>query len=239
MGDIDPRTIERRDVIRLRDANAETVRFANYCVQIMKILMEFAIDIGWLKNTQPNPAKGVSELKSKGKPRQPWPADMIAAYRETATDRALLVFELLLGTGQRIGDVLEMKWSDIEGDEIRVVQNKTGKELWIPLTPRLRALLGQTQRRSVFILTNLNATGPWSYRGASQAVRKVRETIGAEEYDIHTLRHTAASELFEAGCDDDLVKAITGHESTASVIRYGAAARQRTRAREAQKRRKD
>ena len=39
---------------------------------------------------------------------------MIDAAREKAEPRTRLLFELLLGTGQRIGDVLKMKWSDCE-----------------------------------------------------------------------------------------------------------------------------
>jgi len=49
--------------------------------------------------------------------------------------RALLIFELCLGTGQRIGDVRKMRWSDIEEGGINVRQGKTGKDLWIPFTP--------------------------------------------------------------------------------------------------------
>ena len=52
-----------------------------------------------------NPAKGVQLLKSKAKPREAWPAELIQKFRETATRRELLLFELCVGTGQRIGDV--------------------------------------------------------------------------------------------------------------------------------------
>jgi integrase len=76
-----------------------------------------------------------------------------------------------------------------------------------------------------------------SYRAASDAVMKVRKKIGAEAYDIHALRHTAAHELAEAGCTDAEIMAITGHKSEASVRRYSAASAQRRRALEAQKKR--
>ncbi len=114
--------MQRKDVIRARDANADTVRFANYIVQVVRILFEHAIDLGWRED---NPAKGVSLLKSDADPREPWPHDMIVSFRKAATGRPLLIFELCLGTGQRIGDVLKMRWSDIDGDGINVVQNKT------------------------------------------------------------------------------------------------------------------
>src|SRR5690606_26809701 len=128
---------------RARDANAGTVRFANYIVQVLRILFEHAHDIGWVSE---NPVKKVALLKSTAAPREAWPVDMIDAFRATARGHTLLIFELCLGTGQRIGDVLKMRWSDIAGDGIHVTQAKTGAKLWVPFTPKLRAVLADTPR---------------------------------------------------------------------------------------------
>lgn len=230
LGELEPHRIERRHVIAWRNAwaDAETPHRANYRLRVLKILLEFAIDMGLLP-TGGNTAKGVEELRYEKRERQPWPIDLITAYRATATGRELLLFEMCLGTGQRIGDVLKMQWGDLDGDGIKVRQGKTGKRLWLPLTRPLLAALDATQRRSVFILTNYRATGPWSYRGASQAVRAIREQIGALDYDIHSLRYSAASELALAGADDETIAAITG-QSLAMVAHYTATVRQKVRA---------
>jgi integrase len=111
--------------------------------------------------------------------------------------------ELCIGTGQRIGDVLEMRWSDIQDGGFAIRQNKTSKELWIPILPELQAALDVASRHSVFLLTNERGTNRWSYRGASQAVRLVRDRINALDYDIHSWRYNAACELVEAGCGDE------------------------------------
>ncbi|RBO52636.1 integrase [Rhodovulum sp. BSW8] len=232
-GALDPVKAQRKHFIALRDANADAARFANYVVQVSRILMEHAIDIGMVSE---NPAKGIKQVKGETIDRRPWPADLVKAYRDAAEGRALLVFELCLGTGQRIGDVLKMRWGDLENGGINVRQNKTGKTLWVPLTKTLRVTLEAADRRSVFILTNERATGPWSYRGAAQAVRKVREKIGAEAYDIHALRYTAASELCSLGLTDEEIASVTG-QSMAMVAHYTAHVRQKVRALKAQERR--
>lgn len=230
LGKVEPRNIERRHVIAWRDAwaDSETPHRANYRLRVLRLLLEYAIDMGLLP-VNGNPARGVSECRYEKQEREPWPADKIEAYRAAATGRELLLFELCLGTGQRIGDVLKMKWGDIDGDGIRVRQNKTGKKLWVPFTAPLRKALEGTPRRSVFILTNHRATGPWSYRGAAQAVRAIREQIGALDYDIHSLRYSAASELALAGADDETIAAVTG-QSLAMVAHYTATVRQKVRA---------
>lgn len=230
LGTLPAHRMQRKDVVRLRDSNATSVRFANYCIQVLKVLFEPARDEGWRED---NPAHGVPLLKSRAEPRQPWPQDMIDAYRQAADGRALLIFELCLGTGQRIGDVLRMRWDHLEDGGIHVRQGKTRKPLWVPLTARLASLLSDTPRDGLTIVTG-RAGRPLSYRQAAHAAMQVRKQIGAEAYDLHGLRHAAAAELAALGCSDELIQAVTGHTSRAMVAHYAGAARQKARAKEAQ-----
>lgn len=235
MAEANPAAMKRKDVIRLRDSNAEKPYFANYSLRVLRIIMEHCVDLGWRET---NPARGVQEIKTEKQAREPWPRELLEAYRATCPieSRERLVMELCIGTGQRIGDVLEMRWSDIQDGAFVVHQNKTGKELWVPIPPELQEALEAAGRHSVFILTNERGTNRWSYRGASQAVRKVRGRIGALSYDIHSWRYNAACELVEAGCSDDLVAAVTG-QSPAMVLHYTKKIRQKFRAIQAQQKR--
>jgi len=47
---------------------------------------------------------------------------------------------------------------------------------------------------------------------------------------FHGLRHTAATMLADAGCDDRDIMSITGHKTAAMVAKYTAKADQRQRA---------
>lgn len=51
-------------------------------------------------------------------------------------------------------------------------------------------------------------------------------------------RHGAASELAAVGCSDEVIQAVTGHQTRAMVAQYAGAARQRVRAIEGQEKRK-
>ena len=57
----------RKDVIAAMKANEYRVRFANYIQQVLSVLFEHAIDLGWV---QQNPAKGVRKLKTLASKRQ-------------------------------------------------------------------------------------------------------------------------------------------------------------------------
>lgn len=222
--------MQRKDVIRAQTTNAATLRFANYIVQVLRVLFEHAIDLGWRAD---NPAKGISLLKSEGESREPWPRDKIAAFRKVAPQRARLIFELCLGTGQRIGDVLRMRWSDIDDGGIAVAQRKTGVKLWVPFTRELADVLAKTPRVGVTVCA-WGRGKPTSYRGAADLIMAVRKDIGAKAWDIHSLRYSAAAELAALGCSDELIQSVTGHSTTAMVVKYAGPERQKARAKEAQ-----
>lgn len=235
LGHLSAERMQRKDVIRAQTVNKAATRFANYIVQVLRVMFEHAIDQGWRPE---NPAKGVRLLKSGRPPRLPWPADKIAAFREAAPigTRPRLIFELLLGTGQRIGDVLKMRWNDLDSGGVHVRQGKTGAALWIPLTSGLQEALGATPKVGLTICAQANGR-PTSYDGAHALLMGIRKAVGAEAHDMHALRHTAAHELAAAGCSDEIIQAVTGHSSLSMVAHYAGSARQRSRAKEAQSRR--
>lgn len=234
LGHLEPRMIERHHVIKWLHAwGAETTPHrANYRKTVLALVLEHAKDMGLLTKRDENPCRGVPALKYDRQDRLPWPASCVADFR-SAYDydtRERLCFELLLGTGQRIGDVLQMQWGHIKESGIYVRQNKTGKQLWVPFTQYLSAALDATPRASLFILakdmSKTKTPGPWAYRSASQAMRKARIAIGAADYDLHGLRYTAAAELMAAGCDQETIAAVTG-QSEAMVKHYTRATRQK------------
>lgn len=233
MGNVDPGTLRRVHVNQMRDELSDTPTDANRKVGALSTLLEHAIDKGWLSK---NEAKGVERLKGKRPDREPWPEDKIEKFRQHADARTLLIFELLLGTGQRIGDVLAMKWADIEDGGIRVKQEKTKAALWVPFTPTLSALLEATPRLGDFIVSQDNGK-PMSYQLAHRDIMRVRKhkEVRAEGWDIHSLRHSAASEIASIpGMTFEHVRAITGHTSEQMAKLYSGKAHQKARAREVQ-----
>jgi len=232
LGHLAPKSIQRRHVIAWQDAwAAKSPHEANYRLRVLRLLMERAIDYGLLP-TGGNPCKGVAEVKYEKRDRQPWPETKVAAFRKAYAygTRERTVFEMCLGSGQRIGDVLRMQWQAIEAGGITLRQGKTGKRLWVPLTGHLRAALDAWPRTDMRIL-------PLTYFQAAHAMLDARKAIGAEGYDLHGLRYTAAAELLLAGCDDETIAAVTG-QSEAMVKHYTRHVRQRSRAEKAQDMRK-
>lgn len=137
-----------------------------------------------------------------------WPDPALEAGLQSPHKRTRLAINLLYFTGQRIGDVMKMRWSDIRGDRVHVIQEKTDKRLWIPLASELRAELAATPKRGLTIITNEDG-GPMT----DQVIRRELKAHGAAmgfEVVPHGLRKNAVIGLLHAGCTIAEVAAITG-----------------------------
>jgi len=145
-------------------------------------------------------------------------------------DRALL--ELLYATGLRVAEAVSLDWRDLDlkGRTLRVV-GKGDKERMVPFgKPALAALrawrerwegvrkVGDGDDDPVF----LNARGGrLTDRSARRVVdRWVEATALARGVHPHTLRHTFATHLLEAGADLRAIQELLGHASLATTQRY-------------------
>ena len=230
-GSVDVRTFRRRHVFEMRNALADKPTTANRRIGLLSALLKWGVNADFCPT---NVAAEIPMLKASGRVRGPWPQDMVEAFRARATGRTGLLFDLLTETGQRINDVLSMRWSDLDGDGISVTQGKTKSAVYIPMTARLRQALADAPRKGLFIIAQDNGLRV-SYPLAWRDVMAIRREIGAEAYDIHALRHYAASQIASLpGMTADHVRAITGHSAVGMVRLYSGKAMQKARATEAQ-----
>ena len=230
-GHVDPATLRTSHIYEMRDALRETPTDANRKIGALSTLLSHAVRMGWMDR---NPALGVANLKGKRPPREPWPEAMIEDFRKAAGPLPRLIFEMLLGTGQRIGDVLKMRWDEIEDGGIWIRQQKTDTGIFVPFTDDLATILDATTRLGQTIIAQPNGK-PASYSYAHKLIWEVREDIGAQAWDNHCLRHSAAAEILSLpGMTVEHVMAITGHTSKEMAIHYSRKADMRAKAKEAQ-----
>ena len=223
---LDLRKADVREMLRaFQDRPAE----GNRHLAVLRLLLEFGCDE---EIVEFNVARKVKELPKIRPPRKPWPESMIQKFRDEADISSRVLFELLLGTGQRVSDVINMKWVDIAGGSIRVCQGKTGADLLIPLTENLLEVLKIAPRTSNYIVAGVKGR-QLTYSGAHFRLYQVREKIGALAHDNHALRHTTASRLATIGLSDEDIMAVTGHGSARMARLYCGEAAQVHRARRA------
>jgi enterobacteria phage integrase len=130
-------------------------------------------------------------------------------------------------TGQRCSDLARMTRAHRKDCFIRVVQQKTGVELWILELQALAAELALNNDHLSLLATSngaafsADALGHW-FADAIEAAGLPEDCV------LHGLRKTAARMLAEAGCTVHEIMSITGHKSIVEVERYTREVSQKT-----------
>lgn len=163
------------------------------------------------------------------------------AERRATTDggfraaRDLAMLELFYATGMRLSELAGLSEPDLDlvSDQVKV-RGKGRKERIVPLgshaTRALRAYFGERDRllasrapsaggrRAVF----LNARGGrLSPRGVQLVVRGLLDTLPrGRDLHVHSLRHSFASHLLDAGADLRAVQELLGHASLSTTQVY-------------------
>lgn len=105
----------------------------------------------------PNPCAGIKGYKEAG--RDIYVGDDV--YRtvwDAAEERLRDAMDLAYLTGQRPADVLKMTRKDIDGEVLKVAQNKTGKRLRVSVEGELQSVIGRINARKVAGITLVNMT---------------------------------------------------------------------------------
>jgi integrase len=170
---------------------------------------------------------GCEHVKSDGA-REPWSDGEVALAEQHARPDLARTVTLAANTGQRIGDLVAMRWSafrSYRGHEgVDIVQQKTGLKLWVPLTSELQSALATWPRESVFVIPT-QFGGPRSRQSLSTAWARHRACNPAlapleeRKLSLHGLRATAVVRLRRAGVSAPLIADTVGM-STEMVTRY-------------------
>jgi integrase/recombinase XerD len=145
-------------------------------------------------------------------------------------DRAIL--EALYGAGLRISELVNLDLDDVDldGGSVLVRGGKGGKSRRVPLGRAARAAIGAyvTSLRPSLLRGGgggalfLNARGGrLSRQGCWKILRRYAEAAGLEDrVSPHTLRHSFATHMLDAGADIRVVQELLGHASLATTQVY-------------------
>ena len=226
-------TITRPMVIRFADGLQSRPGRGKMAMVVMSNVFRYCYDRGIVTH---NPAERIKFRKSE--PIKRWEESEIALFLDKAPPTMRSAMLLALYTGQRVSDLVRIKWSDYDGQFIHLKQKKTGKELTIPVHPKLKEDLEfrhsadkAGKKWKPFIVSNAHGN-PWTSESLRIAFSRCARSLGINK-SIHGVRKATASMLAEKGCTPHQIKAITGHMTLKEVERYTLEVRQKDLAVEA------
>jgi len=137
-----------------------------------------------------------------------------------------LILQTTYACGLRASEVLGLRVSDIDSSRMLlwVRQGKGNKDRGVPLSPALLEALRahwQRLRPTTWLFPGQTPTGQRSL-GALQRVcrRAVRAAGFTKKVSLHTLRHSYATHLLEAGVDLVTIQRLLGHRDLQTTARY-------------------
>jgi integrase len=217
--------ITRRDIEAYARGRAARVKGAtvNRELALLRHLLNLAIEKGY---TDHNPAKGFKMF-----PEAPWrhkyffSESEIEALMNASVPHLRPILAVAFGTGLRKGDILGLRWRDVDMDRgiILIKMEKTGEPIEIPLIPMIRDLLQQMKARaslSSFVFSLGTAgQGIGDVKTAFRAALR-RSGLAEKGYRFHDIRRTFARMLYNQGVILTKIQRLLGHKSVLTTERY-------------------
>jgi len=146
---------------------------------------------------------------------------LLEACKRASWEKLYLLVLMGLSTGARRGELLGLKWSDIDFNKrtASLPTTKNGKPRLLPLTRIVIQELMQFRENSdtlIFHNTQDKMTEYWF----EKQWQKAKKAAGIDTLRFHDLRHTAASNLAHAGRSLFEIGTLLGHSSPQMTQRY-------------------
>ena len=187
----------------------------------LSALFKFAMDEEYINV---NPVKGIPALPENND-RIRWLSDdeknrLMMACKESNWSLLYLLVFLAISTGARRGELLGLKWEDINFKARTVMlpdtKNKSPRMLTFPY-PAIQVLMKHRKMEGLIFESNMKPGQAMEFR---KHWLKALNTAKIEDFRFHDLRHTVASYLVMNGATLYEVGEVLGHRNLETTKRY-------------------
>ena len=190
----------------------------NRALAVLKSMFNKAI--AWGK-ADSNPFKAVKLFKENNQRLRFLEREEIPKLLVNCCSHLKPIVILALNTGMRKGEILGLKWHDIDfkRDTIHLHDTKSGEGRDVPLNAAAKSALIAVPKHpaSPYIFTDNNGDNYGDIKKSFLTAVKKSDIIN---FHFHDLRHTFASQLVMAGVDLNTVRELLGHKSIEMTLRY-------------------
>ena len=184
-----------------------------------------------------NPTQGCALPKVEHKEMKTLTADQLSAFFQEAKDSGVYeLYYLDLATGLRRGELLGLKWTDVDLDRgilkiQRAISRQNGKVVEAPLKTKnaYRTLPLSADAISVLKMQKCKvgnsewvfpspAGGPMSPDSVLHMLQRVLKRAGLPRIRFHDLRHTFATHALTSGVDAKTLSGILGHTNASFTL---------------------
>ena len=215
--EFEPQEVTQGDVNRMMRDFAATPNMGNRCLSLLRNVFQYALDVNLVTS---NPCVGVKRNKERKRDRL-ITFDELAFIYQASGPRLRVIIDLLLRTGQRVGDVLAIRRADLLPEGIQFRQQKTGSKVVVAWNNELREVVERAKKlhsniRALTLLHNRKGKTP-DYRTVRQQWDRACELAKVENAHLHDLRAMSATWAKREGKNPT---ALLGHSNVIQTDRY-------------------
>ena len=213
LSQITPLMIEQYKAKRKGEVAPATVNREVACFKHM-----FTKAVEWGDATE-NPAGKVKLLRENNQRLRYLTRSEMTRLVDAASAHLKPIVITALNTGMRKGEILKLKWEDVDFRQRVIIVKDTKNGQWreIPINGTLGGTLKGIRSLGPYVFCTEQGKAFGNVRKSFHTALKV---AGIEDFRFHDLRHTFGSQLVMAGVDLATVKELLGHKSLDMTMRY-------------------
>jgi len=195
--------------------------YVNQAINVIKIYLKL---IGSLE--QGDLIEIVRPKKEKHLPKVMSQKEVKGIFQVTHNRKHKTALMMAYSCGLRVSETANLKLSDIDFDRkvVYVKQGKGRKDRVTTLSSKMEDQLGQYYREyrpDIWLFENQMHNGPISSRSLQIVFKdSVRKTEMTKDVSFHSLRHSFATHLLEAGVDIRYIQELLGHANIKTTEIY-------------------
>ena len=247
LGKLGPEHVQKAWNDMLREGKSPSL--VEHCHMRLSKALNDAMDTTWGQLIYRNPCQAVSPPRGGAKEIHPPDAAGIHGLLEAARDTEYYeALHTAFHTGLRRGELLALKWGDVDLDMATVSVNRSvyrakgGQSIYqdpktakgrrlVALTPSsallLRALWQRQEVDGILQGYAVNGDSPvFRYRdgspilpaGFTHAFKKIARRVGLEGYRLHDTRHAHATMMLRQGVHPKIVQERLGHAKVGTTL---------------------
>jgi len=168
-----------------------------------------------------NPVKGFEFFREEKRDAHILDLDELRRLLDAAGERLRRIILLAWGTGMRRGEILGLRWADIdfERGSIFLKKTKSGKPRRIPLDPVVAGVLQEIERTSEYVFLNSKTGGPVKDIKTAWIRTRAKAKL-PKTFRFHDLRHNFGTLLSERGVALPTIMEMLGHRQISTTMRY-------------------
>ena len=154
--------------------------------------------------------------------------EVLRMYQATSNIKHKAMILTLYSTGMRVSELIHLKVTNIDRERmlIHIEEAKNQKDRYVPLSEKLLEILrrywiAKKPKSRIWMFPGRGGNAPLARTSVAKMIQSVRIKAGiSKRVTTHTMRHTYATHMLEAGEDIRKIQLLLGHRNIGTTSIY-------------------